>query len=168
MNYNPEHLVVLYSKYSPQCRRILQVYDEHSMDYIRLICIDNANIRKRISASKLGISTVPCVLLVYPDRKVEKFDGQGVMDWIMQQIRQNTPHSINTPVPQPEETEYYQQTAPSQPQQPQPQYTDRTSIDDIETTPEETKKKSVKELAAEMAAGRENADLPLHQMKRDN
>lgn len=172
----PEYLVVLYSKYSPQCLKILQIYDKSTMDYIKLVCIDNANVRERLAMSKtLQVKTVPCVLLMYPGNKIEKFEGINVTDWILNQIAQNLPSSdtmrtvvddnmaINVPMEQPQ---------PPPPQQPpQQQY---TSIEDLQpeeddnpyAPPRESmpirKEKSIGEIAAEMASERDGADKPAH------
>ncbi len=90
----PEHLVVLYSKYSHQCQKILQVYDKSTMDYIKLVCIDNAQCRERLLSSKsIQVQTVPCVLLIYENGKIEKFEGNNVTQWILDQISKNLPYT---------------------------------------------------------------------------
>ena len=89
MEATPSEFIVLYSKYSPQCKRILDIYDG-SYSYIKLVCIDNSVIRAKLTDSKiLGIQTVPCVLFVYPGGRIEKFEGPDVTDWILEQIRNN-------------------------------------------------------------------------------
>ena len=87
---SPEQLIVLYSKYSPQCKKILNVYDAQAMSWIKLVCVDNERLRQRIlSAKELDIKTVPCVILLYADMRMEKFEGHGVIDWILSQMTAN-------------------------------------------------------------------------------
>lgn len=89
MEAAPTEFIVLYSKYSPQCKRILDVYDG-SYSYIKLVCIDNSVIRAKLTDSKiLGIRTVPCVLFVYPAGRIEKFEGPDVTEWVLEQIGNN-------------------------------------------------------------------------------
>ncbi len=115
----PEYLIVLHSKYSTQCRRITSIHDELTMNYIKLVCIDNAKVRERLLKSKsIQVKTVPCVLLVYPNNKIEKFEGANVTDWIIKQITQNTPNTPNPPNPQNTPNPPNPQNTP-QPTQPQ-------------------------------------------------
>lgn len=141
----PNNVIVLYSKYSPNCQKILDIYDVSMSSFIKLICIDNEKIRKRFLQSKtIKISTVPCVILTYNDGTMEKFEGDNVSDWVIEQIANNNP-------------------------QPQPQQ--RTEIVSIEEKEEEEipptqeiiqevqetqRQKSIQEIAAQMSAERED------------
>ena len=177
----PEYLIVLYSKYSPQCQKILQIYDKSTMDYIKMICVDNSNLRERLMVSKtIQIKTVPCVLLIYPGNKVEKFEGSGVLDWILQQISQNLPNTDRTilePIQQQpiQQQPIQQQPIQQQPIQQQPIQQQQTLIEDLQSDMASTveastrKDKSINEIAAEMAAEREDVDKPAHiQMQEMN
>lgn len=120
----PQQLILLYSKYSPQCQQILQILNGSSIDYIKPVCIDNVAIREQIVRSKrLNISTVPCILLVYTNNKIEKFEGKNVSSWLYTQISDNLP-TANTPLNQDTQnmTPYPQQPVITQqeitPQQP--------------------------------------------------
>lgn len=180
---DPEYLVVLYSKYSPQCQKILEIYDSDTMDYIKMVCVDNSKFRERLSISKsLQVKTVPCVLLMYPGNRIEKFEGSNVTEWLIQQISQNLPttESRRTELPednmavQPPQPQRQQQSPQPQPPQPQQQFTaieDLAPAEDMsqeqqnqQHTLSETirQEKSVAEVAAEMAAEREKADQPAH------
>jgi hypothetical protein len=175
---DPEYIIILYSKYSPQCQKILQVYNPNIMDYIKMVCIDNSVYRKKILSSKnLSIKTVPCVLLMYPGGKIEKFEGANVTEWILQQISQNLPNadtgrtelenvepemSFTTPISIIEQS---------------------TSMTDIQHTPLEDlymddsevenqrlpikREKSTKDIAAEMAAEREQGEKQDAMRKRE-
>lgn len=89
---DPEYLIVLYSKYSNQCKTILQLYDEMLMPNIKLVCIDNAKIRQRLSIQ--NIKTVPCVLFMYPGNRLEKFEGPTVSNWLLEKMKAFNP-SVN-------------------------------------------------------------------------
>ena len=192
---DPEYLIVLYSKYSQNCQKILQVYNKSTMDYIKMVCIDNSAFRTKLAVSKsLNVKTVPCVLLMYPGNKVEKFEGQGVTEWVLQQISQNLPDTktvldvappVQVAVPQQQQQQVavpQQQQQVAVPQQQQQvgvqHFTDISDLnleDDQEiyerqpTSQEQmvSKPKSVSEMAAEMAAEREGADKPAHLRKQE-
>src|SRR5574338_1083241 len=80
---NVNNLIILYSKYSNTCNEILKKYNNNTMKHIHMLCIDNSKLREKVlKSNKYSITTVPCVLLVY-DTKIEKFEGDGVVDWIL-------------------------------------------------------------------------------------
>ena len=85
--------ILLYSKYSRSCLRILdRVDDLKNIISLNIVCIDNKNIRKRICSSKtFEISKVPCLLILNGDT-VEKYEGEKVflwMDEIVNNIKNN-------------------------------------------------------------------------------
>jgi len=183
---DPERLVVLYSKYSPQCQKLLQIYDASTMDYIKMVCIDNSKFRERILNSQtLHVKTVPCVILIYPNGQIEKFEGIKVTDWLIQQISNNLPNKYTeidtdhqTIVP---ETTMVPQTMVPQTMVPQTvvqesQNIGITSIEDlgpmIDVSPQQqqttVRQKSIAEIAAEMASEREKSDQPAHVKMQQN
>jgi hypothetical protein len=183
MSESPDYLIVLYSKYSPQCKSILQVYKE-SMDWIKLVCIDNKTVRSRLlQSTRIKIRTVPCVLMMYPNNKIEKFEGAGVCEYILEQISRNS-EGVTTLSDEHATVE----TASLVPQGlPQGHTQARTSISTLGfgDSPDENmvddesprverieqsirqEKKTIKDIAAEMQAGREDLDKPTHEMKRE-
>lgn len=105
---DPEQLIVLYSKYSPQCNRIVDLYQQQrpNIDYLRLLCVDNVNLRESIlNATNVRIRTVPCVLFIYPGGRIEKFEGSNVSDWIIRQMSKNAPLPHTPVVPLSQQTE---------------------------------------------------------------
>lgn len=100
---NPQYLVLIYSKYSSQCQRIIQVLSATPISYIKLLCIDNAKARQRLlDSKKLSIHTVPSVLFVYQN-KIEKFEGVTVTDWVLSQIAnlgESTETQLRSPSPE--------------------------------------------------------------------
>lgn len=173
----PEFLIILYSKYSPQCQKILQVYNENYMDYIKLICVDNSCYRQKILNSKsLNIKTVPCVLLMYTNDKIEKFEGKGVTEWILKQISNNLPQD-KTPIELGEKQN--NSSAENNENKFQTDIESLTLIDapKAEDTvprhylPEQqqntTRTKSIQEIAAEMQASRKDLDKPTQKLMEE-
>lgn len=94
MTETPEMIIVLYSKYSSQCQRIINYYHP-SLTFIHFICIDNMDIRKQLAKTSLKIKSVPCAVLVYNNGKKEKFEGPNVADWVIEQINNNKEHIVD-------------------------------------------------------------------------
>lgn len=90
---SPDSVVVLYSKYSPACRSVVDLYAKVSTDatYFRFVCIDNLQFRNKLLSSGMDIKTVPCVLLMYPFNRVEKFEHPTLSDWITEQLSKYLP-----------------------------------------------------------------------------
>ena len=132
------NIVLLYSKYSPNSKKMLDMLQNSKIDLrvlsIQLVCIDNENIRKRIiSCSSVEIKTVPSVLVLYPDGGVEKFDGshsfQFIENIIQNYIKLNTPEQPPQPPPQQSPQQPPPQQSPPQqspPQQSPPQQSQKS------------------------------------------
>lgn len=141
----PEYLIVLFSKYSSVCQSLLELYDEQSMNTIKFICIDHSTIRKRVLEDKiLQVKQVPCVLFVYPQNRIEKFEGSNVTKWLSEKLLQLQPQQQPQPfVPQSQQPQpqlvqkTQQQPFVPQTQTQQPQMTEEvaepfvTSIEDL-------------------------------------
>lgn len=187
----PDYLIVLFSKYSNACQSLLELYDEHLMSTIKFVCIDNASIRKRFMEDPtLQIRQVPCVLFVYPQNKIEKFEGTNVTRWLYDKLKSYLPTPIPPPtsytqppqqtpqqqIPEPvkpapipimEETEAVvpvEETIATQPFTAIDQLPDIEENDIVQQSIKKStrKEKSIVERAAEMAALREGADKPAH------
>ena len=80
MNSNPQNVICLYSKFSNSSKEFV----ESSSDLpINFVCIDNKEVRNRvISDSKLKITFVPCILSVFSDGRLEKFEGVDAFKWL--------------------------------------------------------------------------------------
>jgi len=97
---SPSEWIVLYSKYSPQCKRILNYYDASTSPF-RLLCVDNAAIRAIVQQDNvLNVKTVPCVVFCYPDNRTETFEGPEVTEWILSQIEPSATTGSNVIVSQ--------------------------------------------------------------------
>lgn len=112
------NIVLLYSKYSPNSKKMLDILQNSKIDLrvlsIQTVCIDNENIRKRIYGSSIEVKTVPTILVLYPDGGVEKFDGGHSFEFIQNVIQNYI--QMNTPPQAPQV-----QQPPPQAQQPPPQ-----------------------------------------------
>ena len=99
--------VLLYSNYSPHSKKLMNII-ESSPDFIQLtnlqyLCVDNSRVRERIEKSNnMRVDTVPCILLVYSDGGIEKYDGSHAFRWVEEIITKYvTPPPPPTPTPPP-------------------------------------------------------------------
>lgn len=168
----PQKLVVLYSKFSSKCKELLDLYPSNPS--FEFICIDNRNIRKKLTQSKrINIQSVPCVVFMFEDGTCEKMEGDEVVEWLHRKFgtHQKPPSVPLAPVPPvssvSNDDELLSQSPPSQTQYVPittlPQEADQqvsSTIKKINTK----KEKSLAELAAEMAAEREDPEPPKPQL----
>lgn len=113
-----QYTVLLNSRYSLPCQNFLNTLVQSGIDYKNLlkfvqVNIDNEQIRKQIlNSNNIDIKSVPCILLIYTDGSVEKYEGSDAFRWLDEIISNNTIHNIQIP---------QQVQISSQPIQPQPQ-----------------------------------------------
>lgn len=94
---NQQLCVLLYSKYSPNCKNFMDMLKQSPVDFTDVIqlnplCIDNEDIRASIMRSNnIDVQVVPCVLLVYPDGGVEKYEGETAFQWAEEIVRKHAP-----------------------------------------------------------------------------
>lgn len=94
---DPQLSVLLYSKYSPMSKKLTAFMQGSQVDFTRAVslqtlCIDNKQIRERIQKNEqLDITSVPCILVIFPDGGIEKYDGAHAFEWIEQIITKFTP-----------------------------------------------------------------------------
>ena len=93
MEENPNNIVVLSSKYSTECQKLLK--RAAAFNNIQFICIDNKTIRHKIAMSnKIQILSVPCVLFIYPSGQIEKFEGMHASRWLQSQVGPTQPPPV--------------------------------------------------------------------------
>jgi hypothetical protein len=95
---NPKKCILLYSKYSRQSKLLIDTVHGASVDLYRLLnlsmlCIDSETVRSRILKSNdISITVVPCILVLYNDGGVEKYDGTTAQQWINDILSKYTPN----------------------------------------------------------------------------
>jgi hypothetical protein len=89
--------VLLYSKYSSLSKNLMNMIQTSGVDFtekfsLQPLCIDNEEIRARIiKNTQIQVTTVPCLLIIFPDGGIEKYDGAHVFEWVEGIIRQSAP-----------------------------------------------------------------------------
>lgn len=85
--------VLLYSKYSKFSTEIVSQVNQYQNVFLenfnmKLLCIDNELVRKRIiSSKKINISFVPSILVIYEDGGVEKYENNDAFVWVNEVIQ---------------------------------------------------------------------------------
>lgn len=81
----PLYSVLVYSKYSDSCKNVFAMIEQSGVDFtpLKLLCIDNDKVRERISKNqKLQIKYVPCILSIFNNGLIEKYEGPNCVDWL--------------------------------------------------------------------------------------
>ena len=105
--------ILLYSKYSVSSKKLMDFITLSGLDLtflikLQVVCIDNEEVRKRIIKNKqIGITSVPSLLLIYPDGGLEKYDYDAVFRWFEEVIKKLTPKQV---VIEPEPEKTYEKT----------------------------------------------------------
>ena len=80
MNSNPQNVICLYSKFSEHSKKFVEMSNTLPINFI---CIDNKKVRQLIiSDQKLQITFVPCILSVFSDGRLEKYEGPDAFEWL--------------------------------------------------------------------------------------
>lgn len=105
---NPNMTVLLYSKYSEYSKQLMDMIKSSGIDFanvfaVHSLCVDNELVRQRIIKNKqIDITTVPCILTVYPNGTIEKYDGIHVFNWVNDLVSQyQAQYQAQLPQPQP-------------------------------------------------------------------
>lgn len=111
----PQYSVLLYSKYSPNCKKILDLINGGTVDFtstvrLQLLCVDNPKVRERVCKNnQIDVTIIPCILSIYANGGVEKYDGAYAFKWVENILESFTPPP--PPVQQPE-PKYVQRREP--------------------------------------------------------
>ena len=115
MNSVPNNVICLYSKFSSNSKNFVEAASNLPINFI---CIDNKDIRNRIiSDSKLTISFVPCILCLFSDGRLEKYEGTDAFSWLEDIKKEVQPQTVQPQTVQPQTVQ--PQTVHSQTVQPQ-------------------------------------------------
>jgi len=92
--------VLLYSKYSDTSKQIMNTMNLSGVDFFKIglqnLCIDNKEIRNRIIQNKqINITSVPCILVVFSDGIIEKYEGVHCFKWIDEIISSFKPDQLS-------------------------------------------------------------------------
>jgi hypothetical protein len=101
-----QYSVLLYSQYSSNCKRLIDIVKQYIPTEFGLteICIDNEKIRKQIAKSKkIQINMVPCILVIFSDGVVEKYDGSNAFRWVEEIVNKFAPPAAPVSVQQPQQ-----------------------------------------------------------------
>lgn len=88
--------VLIYSKYSKFSSEIVSQFNQYQNAFVenfnmKLLCIDNELVRKRIlNSKKINISFVPSILVIYEDGGVEKYENNDAFIWVNEVIQRIT------------------------------------------------------------------------------
>lgn len=91
--------ILIYSKYSGNSKKLLDHLASFNTTLpMQTLCIDNKKVRERVTANKLlEINSVPCILVPLPGGKVEKFEGEPLLEWISMFIEKVAGISVQSP-----------------------------------------------------------------------
>ena len=88
--------VLLYSKYSDFSTNLISQINAYQSVFIenfniKLLCIDNEAVRKRImNSKKISITSVPTILVIYEDGGVEKYENNDAFIWVNEVLQRIT------------------------------------------------------------------------------
>lgn len=98
----PSYSILLYSKYSPNCKKLFNLIDSVNLEIkIDTFCVDNEKVRNQVKTSQIGVSIVPCILLIFPNGNVEKYEGGHAFSWVENLIPPPQPQPVQQPIPRP-------------------------------------------------------------------
>lgn len=86
--------ILLYSKYSDNCKYFFESVSRNNLSEVlqlQYISIDNKNIREKIKNSVISINFVPCLLQIFSNGKIEKYEGDNLTNWLSTIISQTLP-----------------------------------------------------------------------------
>lgn len=121
----PNYSVLIFSKYSANCKKVFDLVNSCGVDFdrvlgnkLQLLCIDNDKVRKRIKENKqIDVSSVPCILSIFPNGGVEKYDGLHAFAWIENLLSKYAPPPPPPPPPLPPQQPVYNPPVPVQQQE---------------------------------------------------
>ena len=109
---NSPTLVLLYSINSPKCDQLRSLLKDEYLGFFKAINIDNKKIRNMLSnSSTLKITTVPCIIEIFPDGNLASYEGEKAFEWltnfiqvIEQKNRQPIASHLASPLPSHQQT----------------------------------------------------------------
>lgn len=99
--------VFLYSKYSQSSKQLNDAMQRSGVDFfgklgLQPLCVDNPKVRERIRNNEsIDVTTVPCVLIIFTDGGVEKYEGPHAFQWVQAMAERYAPPPPPPPPPRP-------------------------------------------------------------------
>ena len=96
--------ILLYSKYSPMSKKMLEALQLCPINLettigLQSVCIDNKAVREQIlNSTKIEVTVVPCLLIVFRNGGVEKYEGNSCLQWIDKTVDKYKPRDEIEPV----------------------------------------------------------------------
>lgn len=96
-NKKVQYIVLIYSKYSPRSQELMRNISLKCKAFYRLLCIDDKEIRERVSkSSTIKITHVPSIIFIYNDGFVLTCEGDSCLDVVKNiEISQINNHGPN-------------------------------------------------------------------------
>ena len=80
---NSPTLVLLYSINSPKCDQLRSLLKDRYLEFFKSINVDNKKIRNMLANSTtLKITTVPCIIEIFPDGNLASYEGEKAFEWV--------------------------------------------------------------------------------------
>lgn len=153
-------VVLLYSKFSKRSLDLME-----SMEGViecRKVCIDHPTIRERVMNNTRGIVVreVPCVFLLFPDGRMENFQGLSAYQWLhdtLENIKRFATVDVSPPVQSAPFTELPVQEEVLSPPQLEQVQESSPAMKQVKSSGD-----SIQNMAAQLQAEREREDEKQH------
>lgn len=102
---NSPTLVLLYSINSPKCDQLRSLLKDDYLRFFKAINVDNKKIRNMLlNSTTLKITTVPCIIEIFPDGNLASYEGEKAFEWLTNFINvlEQRNRLPNTPQSQPQ------------------------------------------------------------------
>jgi hypothetical protein len=85
MDYtNIQNIILFYSKFSNASKELLTILDDFDLTFVVRVCVDNANVRKRVEKK---ITKVPTLYIIYKNNALQICEGADTFKFIQQIIK---------------------------------------------------------------------------------
>lgn len=79
----PQIMILLFSNYSSACKKLRQGLKDEYLSHFKPVCVDNEQIRSLLlESSNIQVERVPCLLHVFADGTVAKYEAEDAFRWI--------------------------------------------------------------------------------------
>lgn len=98
-------IILFYSYYSDNCKKLLEYINYYRVEGIDLICIDSPEVRKKIENNNgIKLRYVPTLLLLYQDNSLELMEGERVYNFFQNIVEYSTTQIESEPKPKKEKS----------------------------------------------------------------